>query len=1545
MARCRWTPELIGDLRMRVMRHNQTPGTQKVRLEELKKAFAARARGAEPMAAGMKAVDRLLLAKADDDQPRESNGRFARSGAPDMSGQGRFYRDVATPFQHRQLREQNAGYEAANQTVIPETRYGQFLPGALAAASLASAAVDGATAKFGRKPKLNLPNSLDALRLAARAATLGRENIASKGLKQASRAYNALYEDGALVPAKLVRRYSDKKVARIAAQPTKTAAERFLRSSKILRTKIGGRVGAALTAAAFPGAIFAPLAYGTGQAIGPAIDSAVGGRTVNKANTVEDLAKRWKLASLTGAARRALTGFSPSASPLVQARQAISGPAGIAANRVKRHNLGTFGRVGTQAAAAAAGAGAAGTAAWAAASLGPRVFYRDEDGKFTSKEKAVITGVAGVAGAAAGLLAGRRAVGNFAREAQRRATAAFEAPATGKVKSSDGVFDAMRTRLEGVDRRAATGRGTPTPEQAAAANRALDSGAGDRRNLSDMLAARMEARTKGATMTRAEAIEARSASGELARLYGSKANRTRRQAAIAAATKPIEALTVAARQGPAAWGAKALDDVERSQIEGLMRLPARGKPSWWDGVDNPRDVRRAFFDTWNSTGSLDQAIGKLPKAKQGDLKAIRSAVDEERTAFAGRVTAWETQRVSAIEGADKAVAKVRELAAKKTKAAKALDDLNAIDAATHKTKAARAAHADAITAAENELVRADKALAGAKEASARAERTANHASRLDPAGGGFHSALAEASDEVRDALRPRNPFKQGSFLEGLPSPARLKELRDDATKRALLAENTRLVDEAMKRGARVRQLVDDVATETARISGTRTSGPVQRQVEAVAARIAPYMESMQRDVRMLRGGASAYVNRLLGDGPANWGTAARNARAKVERWVLGQQVKGPTGTTTREGGAWNWAKRNKGAILTAGAAAGVLDYSADGRVNLNWRGLGRFRDDPLSAADSARKNTGAFFRIYNPGAANEAVLTGITLKGKDGKETFVTGRITRADGSEIPITTGAAVDDITRQFNRGPSGDGGGGGGGNAGGEGGAAARASALFGKLKSGDAVKREEIGGETFQHTGGQNTLSKDDARTLMATRDQFKTSMERVAEKIGNNVGAHAGDFYRALGQLMGEPGRILTINQMRQALVGDKGLFGTGSRLNDNLDAKALQDKLSGLAGTLPAPQDAEQAKALRRAMRLLGGKASQKGQVSNYSSIDSIIDRRMSKSAPGTPPATHAPAPSPRTHGELDDETLSRLEADLRPRYRNELSRRGASSRGGRPDADTERLMAYNDRLTEEAATLFNSFRDELRGTHSAAEARRLAAEQTWSVMTASLPNRPTKNPFAKAAGGPLAKALDEARAAAPRRFDEAKISRHGKGDGQGGEFAPRGGGRAAREEADAGPQRRPAPGAPPAKDERGYFEPVRLGATVGGTVGSQAAWELFNRYAPKGIKLGGTAGRFVLGMLASVAGGVGGAAAGEAAGRKTYDARGEKAPGSYEQPQRDGAEEVGRGIGGFLGGFAGLATASVPGAIALGTAGSLAGEELFGRAAKIARERFGVEL
>jgi hypothetical protein len=148
------TPQVIGELRRRVIHHNEhldpaLHATGLTRLQTLKGLYKRWYGGKEPHTHALVMIDQHLakirgetLHKAEEE--RDDKGRW--------TGQKGFYSDVAKPAEHRALAAENAGYDAAQTQVIPETRYSLYGPPIAGAAGVGIGALTGATASFKGSP-------------------------------------------------------------------------------------------------------------------------------------------------------------------------------------------------------------------------------------------------------------------------------------------------------------------------------------------------------------------------------------------------------------------------------------------------------------------------------------------------------------------------------------------------------------------------------------------------------------------------------------------------------------------------------------------------------------------------------------------------------------------------------------------------------------------------------------------------------------------------------------------------------------------------------------------------------------------------------------------------------------------------------------------------------------------------------------------------------------------------------------------------------------------------------------------------------------------------------------------------------------------------------------------------------------------------------------------------------------------------------------------------------------------------------------------------
>jgi len=125
---------LIGELRNRVIQHNQAHPSAPVKLQELRKLYSSAHQGRTPGVTAMAKIDSHLLAKAARDgfdeaeHPRDDDGKFQAKGGGGASAASAPSPSLSvalpkTQREHEKLTEQNAGYAALQAAIIPETRY------------------------------------------------------------------------------------------------------------------------------------------------------------------------------------------------------------------------------------------------------------------------------------------------------------------------------------------------------------------------------------------------------------------------------------------------------------------------------------------------------------------------------------------------------------------------------------------------------------------------------------------------------------------------------------------------------------------------------------------------------------------------------------------------------------------------------------------------------------------------------------------------------------------------------------------------------------------------------------------------------------------------------------------------------------------------------------------------------------------------------------------------------------------------------------------------------------------------------------------------------------------------------------------------------------------------------------------------------------------------------------------------------------------------------------------------------------------------------
>lgn len=1589
MARARFTPEVIAELRARVIAHNEAGG-QRVRLEELKKAYAKGHRGPRGHHAALGAVDKLLLRKSD--QPRDSQGRFASTGA----GQRAAYSDVATREQDRALREENAGYAASQIGVIPETRFSTFLPAAGVALAAGEGAIRGAfPAKSWRRSKNWVGRVVAApLMLGPRGSRETYRKII-RGLDAVDQVQDAVL----LAPSRAILRRGDKAAnAAAAGQPlNRTTAkipppdlssmspgQRRMVMRAMQRAKLPYRAMAA-TAGAAVAVPTAGLFYaGAGNFLGPYIDAAIGGRRIEKMlKTAPPGPAREMLAKAGGfqALMSRAAGVAQRMGSAFAAKPALAGEALRAANRqasIRRVGIGTGAKVAGLAAGAAGGAALAGGAVAGVQALrGKRVYERDEDGRFTFKGQGVPAAMA--AGAIAGAVLAGRGINKVTRRkvAALMRTYATDKPVETTVMNRGAKVEAAVQRRLGRDAvRAEGARLGAVPKDDAGRtswNNAVDAatrkGQPERealaREVNKQWQARLQARP--AVGGRLDAEEVVVATRALDRRVAGAPYRSALKAAEEAATKALEPRVAAASQGYAEWGRLQLRQKAQEHFKATLSEKVDRTKGFWATADDALGARMSAVKTEAMRLIFPKAGGFNPSAGVAYLRAqgATTQADALQAAItAGRQASQEfEQRVGLIQGG---VKKLRDTADRYAKTAKKAKDAldNAAEGAD--TTKLQAIYDKAKTKAED----------AAKEA-AKAEAI------VDPRGAGLATAeniRALFGEEAGSALPiPRNPFARGTnveLLEAMPTKEKLaEELKAEVEKR-IAAVRTKVVGEALDAGEawrKTRQADIDYAMSIinppANIAGrvrdaiTRVSGPPLRR--------------FGRDTAELARETGAWANRQLSGYPKS----ALDAGVRGAKWSK----------ENFDAKVWPWIKGHKGLLLGIPAATGLggavgIDYGSDGSINLDTNRARRAIENPSEAAREtlrdAGKKGGVHFRVLNPMSGDQAIITGVTAKTKDGKRIFVSGTVEIGMGGSTrteSIPAGASVEDVEARYRKNQGGNQQQGGG-RAAGNPEVLNAAREAGNKVWNNNAAKGTGDYGDVGKVTWLRDAekLDKDDRQKVADAAGRLKGSLNDVINK-GNKSAESA---YGVLQTLFGKEGHVFKAGEKADLAI--RALGGSADQLRQKAgdSPSALAGAMSDLMRNAPAPRDDNDVRLARLASRFLGdGHLKSNLKMSDFDDVDELIKGRRGQSKPAEQGATKAqgnvaPNQSARAGAaklDFNDQKNWGLD-DFREGVRQKLNElidkavEDAPSGNVRPGSALDRAMKLGGRLSENDAAyemitpIFDRYYEQDKAQRPDAGEfawRRRAADMTVRELGGEdlgLWKEPDEKKaregfryqrsvgFGKAAHSTLRKEAPMPGSGQRRPFDETKIKRSPRGDDRGGEFAPKAGAKAAASGGAGAGAERGARGKPPQQeDDRSVFEPVRLAGAAGGVVGGQAVWEIMNRYMPKAATMGGKTRNFALTMLGSVMGGAAGQMAGERLGAATYTMRGKEAPAPFEEPEREAGEEVARTVGAVLGSFAGMRVKGLGGAIAVGSAGQLAGEELMGRAYQVARDRFGL--
>jgi hypothetical protein len=1536
--------DLIAGLRNRVVAHNKSFPHAPVKLGVLKKVWIEgwrRSRGSRAGAeaavdkhlkklaslpADMRSVEALAKAEFDESKHRrDEKGRFAPKGGNAPS----IYRNVATPSQHAQAMRENEGYRAANTQVIPETRFSTFGGPVGAAVGMGLSALGGAFADKG-------PDIITRAKNRAIGSVVGGvAGIAARtGHIVGGEAINAVrrklgkppldVHDAARTTGKATRRkvanatknllnYVDK----IAFTPSRKIIESAKRSAAKknltgLRRALHmgrGRLAAATTAAVIPGVVTAYALRNIGNSVGPYLDAAFPRRVQKVAadpRSVEVLQKA-SLANVinvvrNSAAANALRNFKAALAGNISAGkiQSVPNKGQVMARRILAPHMRSV-KVG-------AGLGAIGGAALGAgAYAGARRYYRDEKGRFTSKERDVSYMLGS---AALGALAGGLAGAAFVR-GKNRAIARELAERLGRLKVN--IKDPQTGAT--VERTLAEAKGLID-------NKVLHSAVGGKKRVPFSAADVKLKESLGAQPSFVPAAGANPTdSGRMGYLLARAKQRVMNRMGVGVnrALQQADAAELRMRNawqaGKEAWDAFQVDEAIRSRLreafanKGLFQYP-KNAPK--DVRDTTTAINRVLMarPTLRPDGKIDDPLGDM-------IQAVRALKPSEKTA--NSIAKVKTGTIFDKMTVDQKKAIVRE-----------------IDAFTKYNKAL-AEHKNAV----NEFNR----LSSMKPE----EMTAGDKARWK-----LHQKYDLVEYTKNKLEQTPNPFIKDAIK---PYPASKEELNEliSTVRNKLTAPVNRLKNQTKALDELAARRILDTLSALER-AWTRNPLPGEKGVQRLWRPISEVGQQARTIISDVGASVKPKWERLktilLG------GMKDNAVAAGARQGGLLPKAYGAVKATTEQ--AWAWIKANPkkaAGILSALTAMGVVEIGADGKLDFSFRSV------PEAARQLVDKKTRPEPAMYflNNGKDVAYLMLGRTIakKGQEPQDIILAGTIIRENGTTQTVQPMMPLKMFLEN---------------NSGGRGGGGTKPNVELNNQQKrqfteairalGDKIKRSDEDEEEYYLFRAHDDNSKD---------REAAEYMNLVAKTAGSSGGGNA--FYSYLASVFtSEAAPLLKESEKRALLFGGKikdksgneqkitGVFeveGAGkngraaAEAYRNRSSERLVDALIARVKELPPP-DEEQAKLLRHMGRLLASKHSPAsiGEHGKQKLFTAIADRIKSSSTDSglEPPKQIASSSSSGAY-----------EAELHT-YTNFLS--GSIGRYNEyAPAD------FDDALKAVAQRTFQNAVREIRSNppypnmteEDIFREARLLAEERWLDEQAKgrLHNdllrqkieefqaRRSRKSFsltdlAKIAASSASVALLN-KAEVPQfrqqqHFDETKVRRIPRGQEGAGRFAPKGGGTqiGAKPRQNVGAYRVASKNA-----ERGYFEPVRFGGTIGQSVGSQAGWEIASRFLPGPLKNMSAVSRLSYRLASSMIGGAGGQSAGEALGRATYkDPR--RAPGSWEPKNRTLGEEASRMGGAMAGSMLGALSRKPLKSFTIGVGGQLAGDEIAAQAYHVARKHYG---
>lgn len=1551
--RARFNADVISALRGRVISHNSAVGEgARTRLQELKKIYAGGYRGASPEENAMKAVDRHLdLRKVGDDfdeskHRRDSDGKFAPKGGGKAAkyGQNRNFADVNTQRRHESLKSRNAGYQAFQTDVIPETRYSAYLPTALAAGTAGATALAWALpeqrdelyrlAQRGLVPAARLTGQIAGRLTGATgvALTRGGQKLAGKtpiSDKKALRISEAFAERGGKILGgatdKAMTVYQDVTSAANhalvnAARGPVPQGKNFAAARRRFRAEIRGRgvgaVGGAL--------VSIPTAYGAyklGQFVGPMVDAwaprrvekidspeineilakVAGGageeellKAVNFAQRTANQASKFgrdrlsSIRALMRSSRGPSAGRARAMMSGVPAPQApdMKGAAGVvreyaselyeaagkigrgAADRVVRRAGSLVGRqafgnaslvTGTLG-GAAAGAGA-GYGAMRAVQGNP---YRDEEGKFTSKEKAAFI----VGGAAAGGLA------------------AYAAMRRGNSQAAQELYERL-------------GNKTSMPKSKTGSRALADAVSGD----------------TGSGVFR---FKGKDATGNTTHNAGTTGFQQRMGDRIEEMTDKVAR---AERSAISSYIKRKLgfEDEITNKIERSLQTHLRDyiKSEDFLGLDNiDGATKKRIVDLANKakgiTGNEPELSG-LGKKQKAELGRLRGIADSAKKNVAERFNSIRnqpsiiqdkiTKNNKKIMDIEAQAAEYRDMVRDKKISVKEADDfIKALDAQKKPLQEASGKLNDELNTAQNVAdnlkPKSYEDIIGGKAAGETVSQR-------------VEGYIKNIRTVLGNNVSVPDPFKPGKKISAGADGESVKADIEDII-RSHTTKFKELVNTANIASANHAVNLLDVAREGFKpIAMPVVSKDVDAFARKIGGQAASYIDQARADITR---GANAMMRSA--------GFGAGNLRAKIDSaYDAGKRY----ATSAKE-----WIKDNGvyyGKLgLIGGSAVGVLDYGADGRVR--WLGIDKAKVPEITP----------YIDLANVGSQGKEVATyGISaVTGRDGTERFLIADQERGRGKgfdyEGSVPMGAKVKDVEAAARN--QGDNKGGGKPNS----------------ISNDEWNKVQKVFnkiGKDYRNIGGLQYTTRND---IGEEQGIIKRGLRKDAQQA-QNFGEKLSIVTRGGGS------KILTLNQRAELLVGTRdhpgGIFG-----RDAFEAYD-EGKFGVLAGIVKNKAgDGVRGDLLKDSLRVLGRAKGQNDDLPAFREAFDYIDG-VRGSSPGSSPSSGGSFSSGGKkwwEGVSNPtwvpsrsawEPISREYLDTFTTGKDAHNTPGATS--GEKAANFEAisksmLRALYDRAVIEFERNPNET-DELfhqnRWAHSVKATRRalnqmkqgrfVDFDEAWNNYTA-------KN--ASDAADDLLKSASSI-ASNLLKFDESKIKRQGKGSDKGGEFAPKGGGTAPASSAGM-PQ-----AAPKVASQENFWEPRRLGQTLGSGIGMQVAFDIADRHLPNAGTGKMMAVRMAAKLASALVGGYFGGKAGDTIGAASYLARGKgaQAPDRWEEPERPLGEMGARFAGNIAGNIAGFAAGGGLGLVGRAAAGALAGigaEEMAASAYNHVSSRYG---